>query len=352
MRWGASREDEHSYYRVDYPTFNELERMDCFGAGGTIDESQFTALRVSASLPVRDYPDIGNDLVRVYLDVTDEDGNVYHTPIATIVPTMPAQEVSVGGVTGSLTGYSTLYFPSVRKTHSALTIPAGTVAISYAVSLLTSCSVPVLADASAATLNSAKTYDALTSYLEIVNDLCAFAGFASATVDGMGNVLLRKYVDPSKRSPAYVMASAASNPSDGVVFGPLVEHELDTFACPNAYTCISSPADGTALSSTAYLPASHPLSYASRGYYVDDGETVSDIADQTALDVLAERRLADKVSAVESIYINHLWVPFDIGDVVKVDYPEAGQSWQFSAVTRSMTLAPGTKCSTRLRRFV
>ena len=352
MRWGASREDVHSYYRVDFPTFTELEKMDCFSEGGTLDESQFTALRVSASLPVRDYPDIGNDLVRVYLDVEDEDGNTYHTPLATIVPTMPSQDVTSGGVVGTLTGYSTLYYASVRKTRDALTIPAGTVAISYAASLLTSCSIPVLADLSTATLNVAKTYDPLTSYLEIVNDLASFAGFAGVTVDGMGNALLRKYVDPSRRSPAYIMQSAAGSPADGVVFGPLVTHELDTFAAPNAYTCVSSPADGSPLTSTAVLDASHPLSYANRGYWVDDGETVSDIADQDALDTLAARRLADAVSAVESITIEHLWVPYSIGDVVVVDYPEASSSWTFTAVTRSCTLAPGTKCSTRLRRFV
>lgn len=352
MRWGASRKDEHSYYRVDYPSFAELERMDCIGEGGSIDESQFTALRVSASLPVRDYPEIGNDLIRVYLDVEDEDGNTYHTPLATIVPTMPTQEVSSGGVTGTLTGYSTLYFASVRKTREALTIPAGTVAISYASSLLTSCNIPVLADLSTAALNTAKTYDPLTSYLDIVNDLASFAGFAAVTVDGMGNALLRKYVDPSKRSAAYSMESAASSPADGVVFGPIVEHELDTFAAPNAFTCVSSPADGSPLTSTAVLAADHPLSYANRGYWVDDGETVSDIADQAALDTLAVRRLADAVAAVESIYIEHLWVPFSIGDTVSVNYPEASSSWSFTAVTRSLALAPGTKCSTRLRRFV
>lgn len=352
MKWGASRTDAHSYYRVDYPTYVELERLDCFGDGGTLDESQFTALRLSASLPVRDYPELGNDLVRIYLDVEDEDGATYHTPLATIVPTMPTQDVSSGGVTGTLTGYSTLYYASVRKTREALTIPAGTVAVSYATALLASCSIPVLADASSATLNVAKTYDPLTSYLDIVNDLATFAGFAAVTVDGMGNALLRRYVDPSRRSPAYVMESAASSPADGVVFAPLVTHELDTFAAPNAYTVVSSPADAAPLTATAILPASHPLSYDSRGYWVDDGETVSDIADQDALDTLAQRRLADKVSAVESIELSHLWVPYAIGDVVAVSYPEASASWTFTAATRTTTLGPGTKCDARLRRFV
>jgi len=352
VKWGASRQDVHTYYRVDHPSFAELERLECFGEGGTLDESQFTALRLSASLPVRDYPDIGNDLVRVYLEVEDEDGETYRQALATVVPTMPSQDVTSGGVTGTLTGYSTLYYASVRCTREALTIPAGTVAISYATSLLLECSIPVLADASSATLNTAKTYDPLTSYLDIVNDLAAFAGFAGVTVDGMGNALLRRYVDPSKRSPAYVMQSAASSPADGVVFGPLVTHELDTFAAPNAYTVISSPADGAPLSSTATLPDAHPLSYASRGYWVDDGETVSDIADQQALDTLAARRLSDKVSAVESIEIEHLWVPYNIGDVVEVDYPEAGESWIMTAATRTTTLGVGSKCQTRLRRFV
>lgn len=348
MEWGSSRTDSHEYYRVSFPEFAELERLSCFGDGGTIDQSQFTALRVSASLPVTNYPFIDNDLVRIYAVVTDEAGNTHREALATLIPTYPAQDITAQGDTGTITLYSVLYLASVRKTLAPYVIPAGTPAISHAAYLLTQCGVPVIADASAAALAVDKVYDPLTTYLDIVNDLCDFAGFGAVTVDGMGNALLKQYVNPNTQAPAVVMTSG-----DGCVFAPVVSHELDTFSIPNRYTVVSSPAEGASLSVTAINddPGSI-VSTVSRGYYVDAGETVSDIADATALAALALRRLADATSAVESIEISHVWLPFDLGDVVLVDYEHAGERWQFTACTRSITLGRGTMCKTRLRRFV
>jgi hypothetical protein len=297
---------------------------------------------------VTNYPEIGNDLIRVYVKITDESGEVYRAPLATLIPTYPAQDVTIYGDTGTLTLYSTLYLASVRMTVAPYVIPAGTVAINHAAYLLTQCGIPVTADASAAALAVDKVYDPLTPYLDIVNDLCAFAGFSAASVDGYGNAVLRQYVNPNTQSPAVTMTSGA-----GCVFSPTVSHELDTFAVPNRYTVVSSSAEEAPLSVTAINddPTS-AVSYTARGYYVDAGETVSDIADVSALEALALRRLADATSAVESVEIEHVYQPFELGDVVTVDYVEAGKRWTFTACNRSMTLGRGTMCKTRLRRFV
>ena len=353
MKWGNSRTDVHTYFRVRLSDFAELEQLDCFGDGGTIDESQFTALRVSGSLPVTNFPSIGNDMVRIYVTVTDEDGQQYTAPLATLIPTYPEQEITSGGDSGTLTLYSTLYLASVRKTTGVFTIPAGEVAITWAAALLATCGIPVIADASAATLNVAKTYDPLTDYLSIVNDLCAFAGFAACTVDGYGNAILHEYRNPAEKSPAVTMQDGVDGYGDGCGFAPTVKHELDTFAIPNRYTVVSSSAEDAPMTATAVnADPSSAVSTVSRGYIVDGGETVSDIADATALQSLAERRLADATSAVESITITHLWQPFDIGDVVRIIYDSANESWTFAACNRTIHLMRGTQCDTRLRRFI
>lgn len=346
MRWGGSRVTRIEYRRVDFPTFAVLEPLTCFGDGGQLTESLFTSLRVSGQLPFRSLPDLGNDMVRIFITVEDADGATHSEALATMFPTSPKRTKTLRGDVGSVDLYSTLYLLQARKTREPLTLPAGTVAVSYASSLAVTCGLPVVADASAAALNVAKSYDALTSYLEIVNDLLEFAGFAGATVDGMGNVVMRKYVNPSKLAPTYEWTDGAE-----CVYQEGVEYEYDTWGAPNAYTCISSPADGAPLVATATNddPGS-AISTVTRGYVVDAGETVSDIEDAAALAALAERRLADATSNVESITIRHLWAPFDLGAVLRIT--QGVESWQMASCSRETELRPAGACTTRLRRFL
>ena len=347
MRWDASRKTWTEFYRVDFPGFGEHERLYCFDDTGRIDESIFSRLRVSGSLGHHDMPDLGNSLIRIRLFIEDEDGEVYSKDVATMLPTTPAKTINQSGESGSVELYSMLYILDAKKTRSFLTIPAGTVAVRYAKAMIESIGLNVIADDSIATLSVDKTYDALTSYLDIINDLMDFAGYSAADVDGRGNVLLRKYTDPSKRSPVMTLRSG-----DGCVFAPDIAYEFDTFGVPNAYTVVLSSAEGV---STSYTVENHnldsALSIESRGYVVDDGDTVSDIADDEALFSLAARRLMDASSKVESIEVDHLWMDFDNGDTVIIDYPEAGGRWEMSACSRSIALKHG-KCKTRFRRFL
>ena len=191
-----------------------------------------------------------------------------------------------------------------------------------------------------------RTYEGLTTYLTIINDLCEFAGFESANVDGMGNVLLRTYVLPSKRSPIFSLQDG-----EGCEYRGGVGYQLETWGVPNAYTCISSPADGTPMSATVTNDDPDSItSTVSRGYVVDGGEIVSDIEDSDALLALAERRLADATSKVESIELEHLWMPYRVGDVLRITL--GLESWTMATVSRTTNLVAGTICETRLRRFV
>ena len=361
MRWGASRTDSLEYYKVSWPDFGEMERLECFEDGGKLDLSLGTTLKVSGQLPYIDLPDLGNSLVRIYATMTDEDGEVYRTPLATMLPTSPNKDLSLKGTSGDVDLYSVLYLLQARKTRDVLTVPKGQNIIGYVTYLITSVGLPFLVNKeSAATLNNDRTYDALTSYLEIINDLLDVAGFSSANVDGMGNVLISQYVSPSRLASSMTLRSGQY-----AVFAPTISYELDMFEVPNAYTCVYSSAESERpLSETVENrnPASS-LSIPARGYIVDDGETISELGGieeddpdfetkaRALLHDTAERRLMDASSKVESITITHLWVPFELGDNVTIEYSGVG-AWTMNAYSKSIELGVGLKCATRLRRFI
>lgn len=361
MRWGASRSDTLEYYRVSWPDFGEMERLFCFEDGGKLDFSLGTTLKVSGQLPYIDMPDLGNSLIRIYAKTVDEDGEKHSEPLATMIPTSPNKDLSLKGTSGDVDLYSVLYLLQARKTRDVLTVPKGQNIIGYVTYLIVSVGLPYLVTKeSAATLNNDRTYDALTSYLEIINDLLDVAGYSSANVDGNGQVLVSPYVSPSKLAPAMTLKSGQY-----AVFSPVVSYELDMFEVPNAYTCVYSAAESERpLSETVenHNPDS-ALSIESRGYVVDDGEIISELGGieeddpdfetkaRAILHDTAERRLMDASSKVESITITHLWVPFKIGENVTIEYSGVG-TWTMNAYSKSIELGVGLKCATRLRRFI
>ncbi|MEG0462126.1 hypothetical protein, partial [Gordonibacter sp.] len=181
-----------------------------------------------------------------------------------------------------------------------------------------------------------------------VNWLLDFAGFAQATCDGYGSVILRPYANP-----VYCLPTVTLHDDNACIFRSGVVRERDLFDIPNVVAVTRTNASGDPLVATAINddPAS-AFSTVSRKRRIVSKETVSDVEDQQALQAKADALLAAKTSVAEGFEIAHSYLPLDMGDVCDFIYRRAGiQHSDLVAVRQSMKLSPGMECTTRFRRF-
>jgi len=331
--------------RTDRTTLQDTNELDMFSDGGSIEYNALTDIKISGSLPFVRLPDIGNDYVRVY-SVSELDGVVEQVIHGTFIIATPSSTIQHEVRKGDADIYSLLQIVSDAGISSPLFIPAGTNAITYAKGMVEVLGLTCLADSSAHTLAAPKNYDAGTSCLEVVNDLCQAAHFANADIDPSGTVLLQRYVDPSSKAPTFVLRDDKK-----CVFASDVKYEFDIYAVPNVSVAVMSNEDVCLSATATNNDALSPFSVVNRGrqiVYVETFSEVESLADltQKALDALTE-----KSSAIESVEIRHVYVPFQVGQCIKLEYLDARYAFTGIAVKRNMTLSPGMPCSTRLQRF-
>jgi hypothetical protein len=347
MDWLSSGTTHFRYVLVDRSTMEEVKELDMFIPGGQIEFDDLTSVKVSGSLPFIFLPEIGFDYLRIYSISEDDKHNRAEILHGTFLVSTPSSDIMGRIRTGSASIYSVLQIAYEAVIEQAISIPAGTNAVTYARNLLTGLGLSVIADPSSTTTTTIANYEAGTKKLEIINDLCSIAGFNSANVDGRGNVRLTVYNDPTLREPTIEFVDG-----NRCNFDPVIPYEFDIWEVPNVVVAVMSNQD-TSLSATA--KNTNPFSIYStvrRGREIPHVENVNDIPNITALQQFAERRLAEKSSAVESIVVRHAFRPYNTGDVGRFKYDEADFEFTGAAVKKTIDLIPGMPCSTRFRRFV
>lgn len=349
MIWSKDgRLDKFRYVRVRWPAMVEAEEIRNI-TFATITENSLTTLKASGTLGYIGSLDIGDDLIRIYSDSTldDETETICH---GTFFATTPQSSWSGATRSGTADMYSVLWILQQNRIVETYTVEAGANALALARDLAqgNGNNLTVVATASDKRVNTSHTWDAGTTYLEIVNWLLDFAGFSSAGVDAYGNVCMTPYVAPADKSPIVIFSDTLDSVSE-----PSFTHELDTFEVPNKVTVICSNAESEPMVAHAVNddPES-PYSITARGKVLTRVETVSDIADMSALQARAEELLLSAMSVVESIEIGHSYQPFQVGDAILMDYSKAGYSKRLVTVSCEKQMIPGIKCKTKARRFV
>jgi hypothetical protein len=353
MDWSFSgRFDRFEYTRVDSKTLENVEVLDVVADGGSIEYNDLTALKVSATVPLLGRLDLGEDWLRIYsihvLD--DEEVRLAHATLMLSVPsyTLTSKRSFEGPlVQGTAELYSLLHILEEQVTDVPLSIPAGTLAVQYAASLISSAGLSVQSDESAAVLNSGATFDAGTPYLEIVNWLLDYAGFDSAEIDGYGNVQLRRYTDPSALSPVVIFRD-----DDECTFFEGVVQQFNMHDVPNKVIVIMTNEETTLTSVAVNDDPQSRYSTVSRGRAITRVETVTQAESQAALDAVAESVLRTATSAVESVVVSHVFVPFETGQAGRLIYAQAEMDFVGVAASKTLTLSHGMPCETRFRRFV
>lgn len=359
--WKGNRHREtYTYRRVSWATFQETEDYGNV-LDGRVELSEFSDLKASATFtfdgnPVPDE----TDLIRVYYSFTDDYGASEQVCLGTFFVANSGttyRAVYKGGEDTGLTAKGTIEGASVLKvlldriTGAPLTIPAGTNIVTWATAQIEALGLRVTATEAAYTLSAAYTFEAGQTMLTVINEALSWAGFAGCHPDAMGNVVLSKYVEPTKRIPVWTFA----NDGESIMY-PDVERTHDWADTPNvARLSYESETECLTASASNVDPLS-AVSLPRRGnrettYY----EAVVELSGATQGDRLnnlidmAKRRLVSQSADIEYVNISHAYVPVDMGDAIAVDYSDV--SWSGTAVGLSINLKPGTRADLRVRSY-
>ena len=354
MDWAdGGRIDEFIYTRVSSETLEDVGVLDGIQDGGEIRYNDLTSIKVSGKIPYLYPPEIGNDYIRVY-SVSTLGQEVERIAHGTFIAASPASIITGARnlegralKQGELDLYSLLLILEQKRVTVPYQIDQGIIAVSRAASLVSECSLPVVVEDSSAALISPATFDAGTSYLEIINWLLQYAGFDTAEIDGYGNVRLVRYQDPANLSPAITFEDNAK-----CVFAPEISHDFDLLDVPNQVIAVMSNQDVVLTATATNDDPDNQYSTVSRGRVIAHVEEVSQVSSQEELDAYALRVLQSKTSSVESIIITHVYQPFLMGQGGRALYSRAYFDFVGTAVSQSLKLSKGIICSTRFRKFV
>lgn len=345
--WSVSRHGFIEFVLVDHITKEEKEHLG-YANGGSISYNLNTALKVSGSFRLDGIDDIGDDLIRIYVDAKDAHGTQIRYPLATLYAATPKRTLTSSRISSEVEGYSTLLRLEDERYKESLTIAKHTPIMQMVESLVTSSNMELIHNETNAQTQTQLKFDAGTSKLEVINELLSIAGFASLRVNGYGDALALRQNDPEKAPISHTFKDDGAS-----ILYSNIGHEKDWYSTPNVVICTSTSQDSLLVS----VPARNDdpndaYSTVSRGREIVRVEEYSDISSQETLNAKAELLLRTSSTRLEALEIEHGYIPIIPGDVVAIDIQSANLKGTYTVQTMEVHLSQALKTSTRLRRFV
>ena len=127
--WSKPFTAAYHFARVSRETGYEVGNVEGIKDGGTITRNVDTTSYESGSFSYVGPLDIGNDLVRPYLDATFEDGTRESVPLGTFVVSLPSSDVSGAYSEGKADMYGRLYEVASARFTEPLRIAKGSNAV-------------------------------------------------------------------------------------------------------------------------------------------------------------------------------------------------------------------------------
>lgn len=339
-RWGEAFDVDFRLVTVDRRTGDETGEVEGLQRAGRVSRNLDSQTKESGSVEVVGAPDFGAQLVRLHADFSWPDGETATEALGTFVPSWSdrtadgeASRVTVT-LSGRLSELAGDYFDA------PVTFAAGTPTVSAAASIAAEAGFEVVAEPSSHTLASSRSYgagDEDQSKLSAINDLLALAGFSSAETDAMGRVVLRRYVEPSRRP---VAAAFREGPRSRMLRE--VVDSRDASGVPNVVHAVFSTPESTVVGVAVDEDPASPFSLQSRGYRVVRRERYSDDATQAAANHKAAELLRSSQSLVRRVTFEYAYRPdVGLGSVVEVGYPSAGVETFVAVRTQDVSLGDG-----------
>ena len=351
--WHGNRyKENYIFRRVAWGTFQEHESYD-YITSGSIEGASDSEKKVTGTFDFEGYvlPNV-SDLIRVYYRFNDDRGQTAEVPVATLLVSYAnlTHTDTLKGIKseGTLEGSSVLAVLIDQKIGVPKTIPKNANAVYEAEQLILSAGLLANAEPSAYSLSADHTFDAGTSYLEMVNWLLSAAGYTEAHPDEYGTVQLKSYASAQQRRNYIVFAN-----NDESIMYPQVEEQNDWQSTPNVVRLIYNTDDACIAASAENTTGSRASLDMRGGREITYFEEVSDLSGTSKANTLkemAEQQLIALSCDVEYVKFEHAFIPLAIYDPVKICYAE--REWIGNVDNIHIDLAASTKTQTRIKRVL
>lgn len=345
------------YRRVSWP---DLREMGDYGTitSGSVELSALSTVKATCSFTFEgEVPDTV-DAVRIIYRFTDDSGNAHESALGTFLcqysdVTYTATDKGLIA-SGTAEGSSILSVAANRVIGYPLTVPKGTNATAKARNMLAlgedrdGLGLSVIRDTTETyALAADHTFDPEETYLGAVNWLLGAAGYASADVNPRGEIVFRKYVDPSRKLPTFSFA----NDERSIMLRGVAETS-DYMSSPNVVRMCYED-DEVCVKAVAKSVSGSRSSLQARGgrevtLYEEPDELTGDKLE--SIKAKALQRLRDNGSDIIHLQWSHAYVPISCGDSVEVSY--SGKSWNMNVTNMTVELSPSCPTKTKGRTFV
>ncbi len=330
MDWDVGFSSTYYISVVDPNTWRDIRRIEI--TGGTITRSA-SDLRQAADIDVVNYDEVGEPIIRVWLDARQE-GASSHTPLFTGFATTPGRQINGRLIKRTLQCYSVL------KPASDVLLPRGwyaaadTNAVWQIRRLLSVTKAPVIVngDYSELTLKQAIVAEQNETNLSMI-EVLLYAINWRLIIDGMGRIILSPYTKD---------VSLALDSRDNDIVEPSLTDDYDWYNCPNVFRAV---ADGSYAEARDEDPDS-PFSIQNRGREIWAEETACNLYEKETLGEYATRRLSELQQVGRTVKYDRRFVPdINVSDIVSLNYPMQGIVGTFMITNQQISLGYNAKTS-------
>lgn len=314
-------------YQVDPLNLTDVRGELSEVTGGSLDLDYYGDTRQGAQVNAHDHNWDGSAALRIVHTVYDYTGDLFTETLFTGYVT----QTDTDGTETTFTLNSTLHGLETNVTPGRASISKSSKALAVMRSMFTTVSRPFYYAANVRDylFGSAVVYDAGTSYLSMLYDVCNTSQ-NRLTVDGNGFAVVEPYTPPSQKTANW--SEDTEDPRSMVV--GRVTYSDNSLETPERVIVSASDGENT-ITVTAVAPAGTYTRHSVRGYCVDAFYQVSDLSPFTraAAQSLANRYLNQGLVIDRKASHQMMYRPLREGDIELLT--DAGETlrWQVASAT-------------------
>lgn len=349
--YGNRHNERYIFRRVKWPTFEELEEYP-YIIDGSLEFSADADMKITGTFNFEGFelPNV-DDLMRVYYEFTDDNGEKGTYPIGTFFVGYSDLEYTetIKGLKakGTLNANSTLKCLEDALCGKPYVINRGQNYIYEAQKICQQFKLPVeyVPDWQALTLDH--VFDAGTSYLEIVNWLTEQAGYLNAYPNEMGVIQLQP------ASALELTEITLQNDSKSIIY-PTIKRTNDFATTPNVVRYIYDTEHSSIVATAKNLSGSRNSIDAMGGREITEFDDLADLpSGAVLLDALKERarqRVVELSADVEYVDYEHAYIPMQLYQPITLKFSDL--DWSGTIDNYTIDLKAGTRVQSKLKRVL
>ena len=294
-----------------------------------------------ASMQIMETKDIDfiYDRIRPYMQV-EANGKKLIYPLGIFLMASPSRKAQGGGVGRTIDCYDKTQILDDDKFDTRYTVAAGTSYTAAVASIVSSAGITTFnIEQSELETQTALEFPMGTSKLDACNSLLEAINYQPLYADSYGYIRTSPYVLPEGRT----IDAFYTTDKDSITC-PGAEEEMDVFNAPNKIVrYLENPERGLMIATAQNDDPMSKLSTVSRGRTIVDIAAVNDIPNQTTLDALVQRIMAEK-KIYQKVIIETLNMPnHEYSDCIYIDNSEINVAGKYIETAWDMDLTTGGK---------